>query len=191
MSLTTPSPAGSAHTSRLTLLPVLLAAMLSLPFSAAAQNNNHALGSASEVAPRPLQELIQKKREKGLVYVTIPQARVYGEGSGFRAYCSPQIRAINASHKTVEEMLAGIRYKSPSGKYVGSTITRFFRVKVGKEETHYFYSTINADNCEGLTGELEVLRCVYDNGLDCTNDVRSVEYGAVPIQIIKKPKESK
>lgn len=144
------------------------------------------LGSSAEIARQPLQELVRKKRARGLLYVTIPQARVYGEGSGYRAYCSPQIRAINSSHKTIEEMMVGIRYRGPNGKDVGSTVTRFFRVKVGRQETHYFYSTINADNCHGLTGEMEVVRCVYENGIDCTDDVRTVAYGAVPLQIINK-----
>lgn len=172
------------------VLLFLTAVLLSMPLQAQT-SSGHELGSSAEVARQPLQELIQRKRAKGQIYVTVPQARVYGEGSGYRPYCSPQIRAINASHKTVEEMLAGIRYKGPNGKYVGSTITRFFRVKVGKQETHYFYSTINADNCHGLTGELEIVRCVYENGVDCTDDVRAVAYGAVPMEIVEKNKGSK
>lgn len=170
---------------------LLLAVLLSCTSASFAQESGHDLGSSSHVSRQPLQELIRKKRAKGLIYVTIPQARVYGEGSGYRAYCSPQIRAINASHKTVEEMIAGIRYKSPEGKGVGSTVTRFHRVKVGKQETHYFYSTINANNCNGLTGDLEIVRCVYESGEDCTEDVRAVVYGAVPLQVIERSKENK
>jgi len=168
---------------------VLAVSMLCVPMLASAIDANE-LGATADVAHQPLQELIKRKRARGLVYVTIPQARVYGEGSGYRAYCSPQIRAINASDKTVEELLVGIRYINPTGKSVGSTISRFFRVKVGKQETHYFYSTINANNCDGLNGKMEIIRCVYENGVDCTGDVRSVAYGAVPIEIVGKSKES-
>ena len=188
MHLTTTKPAGRRFV--LKTLPILLAALLWQPSAAMAQSG-HDLGAASDVTPRPLQELVRKKREKGLIYVTIPQAREYGEGSGYRAYCSPQIRAINTSHKTVQDMIVGIRYLARGRKDVGSTVTRFSRVKVGKQETHYFYSTIDAGHCHGLTGEMEIIRCVYDNGVDCTEDVRTVAYGAVPMVIVGKNKESK
>lgn len=169
--------------------PLLLAVLISwFPVSASAEND---LGFTAEVARQPLQELVRKKRPKGQIYVTIPQARVFGEGSGYRAYCSPQIRAINASDKTVEELIAGVSYKAPNGKAIGSTVTRFFRVKVGKQETHYFYSTLEANYCNGLSGEMEIVRCIYENGADCTDDVRTVEYGAVPMKIVRKNKENK
>lgn len=188
MRLTTTISAGRRFFQK--MLPVLLTALFWQPLAATAQSGQD-LGSASEVTPRPLQELVRKKREKGLIYVTIPQAREYGEGSGYRAYCSPQIRAINTSYKTVQDMIVGIRYKSSNKKDVGSTVTRFSKVKVGKQETHYFYSTIDAGNCHGLTGELEIIRCVYDNGEGCADDVRTVAYGAVPMVITGKNKESK
>lgn len=149
------------------------------------------------IQSRPLQELVHRlralreMRNDSEIYVTIPQARVYGEGSGYRPYCSPQIRAINNSHRTVEDLIVGIRYKTPDNRSAGSTITRFSWVKVSKDETHYFYNTLNADHCLGLTGEMEIIRCMYDNGTDCAQDVRTVEYGAVPMKIIQKDKEGK
>jgi hypothetical protein len=149
-----------------------------------------ALGTSAEVARQPLQELVRKKRVRGQIYVTIPQARVFGAGGPYRAYCSPQIRAINSSNKTVEELVTGISYQGRDNKPVGSTVTRFFRVKVGKEETHYFYSSINADYCEGLVGKMQIIRCVYESGVDCTEDVRVLPYGAIPMSFDeKKPGE--
>lgn len=167
-------------------LAALLLLALSLPSISIAQDGGHSLGAGSHVVARPLQELIGKVGSKGLVFVAIPQALMYGEGSGQRPYCSPQIRATNSSNRTVEELIVGIRYKTASGKGAGTSVTRFFRIKVSKQETHYFYSTITAPNCKGLTGELEVIRCVYDNGAECNNDVRVVEYGAVPLRIVDK-----
>ncbi len=148
-----------------------------------------ALGAAEEVAKQPLQELVRKKRVRGQIYVTIPQARVFGTGGPYRAYCSPQIRGINSSHKTVEELVVGIAYQGRDNKAVGSTVTRFFRVKVGKDETHYFYSSINADYCEGLVGKIQVIRCVYENGVDCKGDVRVLPYGAIPMTFDEKKAE--
>ena len=181
----TMSSLGIARSGWALLLAVLVAGF---PSPASAENE---LGTTAQVARQPLQELVRKKRPKGQIYVTIPQARVFGEGSGYRAYCSPQIRAINASDKTVEELITGINYVAPNGKMVGSTVTRFFRVKVGKQETHYFYSTLEANYCNGLSGEMEIVRCIYENGADCTDDVRAVAYGAVPMKLTEKNKGNK
>lgn len=174
---------------RMTTLPLLLALLLMSPFLHA---QDHALGSSRhEVGRQPLQELVKQKRSEGLIYVAIPLASVYGDGAGYRPYCSPHIRASNESNKTVVHMLAGIRYQTLSGKDAGSTITRFSRVKVGQQETHYFHSTIKADDCSGLTGALEVVSCTYEDGTDCSDDVRTVAYGAVPLRMFTKPKEAK
>lgn len=188
MSLTTIG----GHRYRAKMLPILLAALLCQPMTVTAQSG-HEIGAASALPLRPLQELIRKRRKmhrNGLLYVTIAQARVYGEGTGYRAYCSPQIRAINTSYKTVEDLIIGIRYKTSDNKNTGSTVTRFSWVKAGKEDTHYFYSTIDADHCSGLIGEMEVLLCKYDNGEDCIKDVRTVDYGVVPLKIMEKNKEN-
>lgn len=174
---------------RLRHLSCAIAALLlasSWPSVSIAQDSGHALGAGSQVAARPLQELIGKIGSKGVIFVAIPQALMYGEGAGQRPYCSPQIRATNSSNRTVEELIVGIRYKGPTGRSAGTSVTRFFRVKVSKQETHYFYSTITAPNCKGLTGEVEIVRCVYDNGAECDADVRVVEYGAVPLRIVDK-----
>lgn len=149
-----------------------------------ATDGGHALGSGSEVTSKPLQELIRRERPKGEIFVAIPQAMMYGEGPGQRPYCSPQIRATNSSNRTVEELIVGVHYKTAGGKSGGTSVTRFFRVKVGKQETHFFYSTITAPNCNGLTGDVEIIRCVYDSGENCTGDVHPVEYGAVPLRMV-------
>lgn len=167
------------------VIAALLLLALSWPSISIAQDGGHALGAGSHVTGKPLQELIGKMKNKGLIFVAIPQALMYGEGTGQRPYCSPQIRATNSSNRTIEELIVGIRYKGPSGKAAGTSVTRFFRIKVSKQETHYFYSTVTSPNCKGLTGEVEVIRCVYDNGEACAADVRVVEYGAVPLRIVE------
>jgi len=164
---------------------------------AAAQGSSE-LGAASEVPPgRSLQELLSRSRalrelrKNNRVYVSIPQAEVFGEGSGYQPFCAPLLRAFNASSKTVEDLIVGIRFKTSNNKNLGSTIAHFTRMKINAEATNYFYSTINADNCHGVSGEMEIIRCMYDNGMDCTHDVRTVDYGAVPMKIMEKNKESK
>ena len=169
------------------VLPIFFLALSGgLPLHAMAET---ALGSSAEIAKQPLQELVLKKRVRGQIYVTIPQARVFGAGGPYRAYCSPQIRAINSSHKTIEELVTGVDYTGRDNKAVGSTVTRFFRVKVGHDETHYFYSSINADYCEGLMGKMQVIRCVYENGVDCKEDVRVLPYGAIPLRFDERKTE--
>ncbi len=125
------------------------------------------------------------RRPRGEVFVSIPQALVFGMdgNSRNRAYCSPQINAVNSSHKTVEELIVGIRYKGSDDKYVGSTTTRFFLLKVGRQDTFYFYSSINAKYCDGLTGDLEVTTCVYEDGTDCSGDVQVIGHGAIPLRM--------
>lgn len=169
------------------LLRVALASLLALSVVGLhAADGGHALGAGSEVSAKPLQELVRRSRAKGDIFVVIPQALMYGEGQGQRPYCSPQIRATNSSNKTVEELIVGIRYKTAAGKPAGTSATRFFRVKVGKQETHFFYSTITAPSCKGLTGDMEVIRCVYDGGEDCAGDVYPVDYGAVPLRLVEE-----
>lgn len=163
---------------------IILLAVLLWPATPYAVDGGHALGAGSDVSSKPLQELLRRSRAKGVVFLAVPQALMYGEGKGQKAYCSPQIRATNSSNKTVEELIVGIRYMGPNGKAAGTSVTRFFRVKVGKQETHFFYSTVTAPTCKGLTGDVDIVRCVYDNGDDCTADVRPVEYGAVPLRLI-------
>jgi hypothetical protein len=165
--------------------------LTTLLFSICPHSQANSLGSAEDVPKQPLQELVRAKRAQGPIFVSIPQARVFGDGVPYQPYCSPQIRAINSSYKTLEELVIGIHYKGAGNKDMGSTITRFRLVKVGKDETHYFYSSLSADFCENLTGELEIMRCVYDNGADCTQDVRTFAYGAIPLQIVPTKQGSK
>ena len=145
------------------------------------------LGHSDKVEKQPLQELVRIKRAKGNVFVEIPQALIFGlDSPRSQAYCSPQIRATNSSNKTVEELIVGIRYKDLESKVVGSTVTRFFLVKVGNQDTHYFYSSLSAKYCGGLTGEVEITRCVYEDGIDCSPDVRASAYGAIPLRFNTK-----
>lgn len=178
-----PSATMRRYRTAFVLVNILLALLL-WPAIPHALEGGHALGAGSQVASQPLQELLRRSRAKGQVFLAIPQALMYGEGKGQKAYCSPQIRATNSSNKTVEEFIVGIRYMNGNGKPSGTSVTRFFRVKVGKQETHFFYSTVTAPSCKGLTGEVDIVRCVYDSGEDCTADVRAVEYGAVPLRIV-------
>lgn len=172
------------HFKRL-MTAVSVLAILCLSASCPAESGP-SLGHSAVVPIKPLQELVRAKRPKGEIFVAIPQALIFGMdgNSRTRAYCSPQIRAINSSDKTVEELIIGIRYKGPDSKYVGSTNTRFFLLKVGNQDTFYFYSSINAKYCEGLEGDVNIVRCVYEDGSDCRDDVRPISYGAIPLRSI-------
>jgi hypothetical protein len=140
----------------------------------------HNLGSMSNLKRQPLQELIKVRRAPGKLYVSIPQAELFGERTGYAPYCSPHVRTINSSNKTVEELLTGISYRNPAGRLVGSTTSRFFQLKVADMETHFFNS-VGTNSCDGLVGEVHVLRCVYEDGSDCSADVVPVAFGAVPL----------
>jgi hypothetical protein len=135
----------------------------------------------------PLQELVRKRRPRGPVQVAVPTAYTYGLGGPASAgsYCSPTIRMSNSSAHTVEELVVGIEYRhQSSGKAAGSTVTRMTNLDVGEQDTQYFHR-LGVRECDGLTGELTVVRCVYAHGVDCTADVVAVGFGAVPLQ--KKP----
>jgi len=150
---------------------------------------NPSLGASAKVPRQALQELVRIKRPRGVIYVAIPQALIFGlNNAQNKPYCSPQVHATNSSHKTVEELIVGIRYKEDGdkqGKSLGSTITRFFLIKIGSQDTH-FYNAIHASRCEGLIGELEITRCVYEDGTDCSADVQPVAYGSIPLKISKE-----
>jgi hypothetical protein len=187
----------SLHKPSCALLALVFSAGLLLagtgPVAAAGDENEseHALGSASNVARRPLQELVGKPRAKGQVFVSIPQASMYGVNTAYQPFCSPFINVVNSSNETVEELILGIRYLTAERKDVGSTLSRFFRLKTGKRETEFFFSSVKASNCVGLVGEVEVVRCVYQNGDECTDDVRALAFGAVRLQLIEASKGKK
>jgi hypothetical protein len=169
---------------------VLLAALAALagllPVHAAAQDAAHHLGAGAFVSDQPLQELLKKRRPKGLIYIAVPQAMmVANEGGNKKPSCSPQIQLTNSSNQTLEELVVGIRYKK-AGKVIGSTLSRFYLIKTGKQDMHLFPSVLDTSGCEDATGEAEVIQCLYDTGESCVHDVRALEYGAVPLKIQDK-----
>ncbi len=177
------------RTSRSTLIATLvgLAALTGvLPVQARAQDASHHLGAGAFVSDQPLQELLKKRRPKGLIYLAVPQAiMVASEGGNKKPSCSPQIQLTNSSNQTLEELVVGIRYKK-AGKTIGSTLSRFYLIKTGKQDVHYFPSVLDTSACEETTGEAEVIQCLYETGESCAQDVRALEYGAVPLKIQDK-----
>jgi len=169
------------------LLLMTLAALAGLlPVHAAAQDAAHHLGAGAFVSDQPLQELLKKRRPKGLIYLAVPQAvMVANDGGNRKPTCSPQIQLTNSSNQTLEELVVGIRYKK-AGKIVGSTLSRFYLIKTGKQDVHFFPSVLDTTSCEETTGEAEVIQCLYDTGESCAQDVRALEYGAVPLKIQDK-----
>ena len=131
----------------------------------------------------PLQQVIRVERVRGPVHISIPVAYVFGMG-GDRSpyYCSPSIRASNSSNYPVEELIVGISYKTEKGNDVGSSITSYSELKVGRDYTHYFYQLATQD-CRGLKGEVTIMRCVYTTGEDCTADTRVTGFGAIPLSL--------
>jgi hypothetical protein len=185
-------PVAASHakrTGRSTLIATLagLAALSGLlPVQARAQDASHHLGASAFVSDQPLQELLKKRRPKGLIYLAVPQAIIVAnEGDNKKPSCSPQIQLTNSSNQTLEELVVGIRYKK-AGKTIGSTLSRFYLVKTGKQDVHYFPSVLDISACEEASGEAEVIQCLYDTGESCAQDVRALEYGAVPLKIQDK-----
>lgn len=132
---------------------------------------------------QPLQQVIRVERARGPVFVTVPVAYVFGLG-GDRSpsYCSPSIRAVNSSNAAIEELVVGIDFKTRAGQEAGSAIGHFDNIKIGRQETQYFYQ-LSVGNCNGLVGTLSVVRCVYASGEDCVRDVQVVEYGTIPLRL--------
>lgn len=130
-----------------------------------------------------LQQVIRSDRPRGPVYVAIPIAYVFGLG-GDRSpiYCSPSIRATNSSNMTVEELIVGIDYQTKDGRAVGTTVTRYDKIKIDRQDTHYFYQ-LSVSDCKGLDGKVTILRCVYSSGDDCSHDVQTVGFGAIPLHL--------
>lgn len=135
---------------------------------------------------QPLQQVIRVERARGPVYVTVPVAYVFGLG-GDRSpsYCSPSIRAVNSSNAAIEELVVGIDFRTRAGQEAGSAVGHFDGIKIGRQETQYFYQ-LSVGNCNGLVGTLSVVRCVYASGEDCARDVQVVEYGTIPLRM-KQP----
>lgn len=137
----------------------------------------------SRVQPLALQELLKYNRPSGPLYVSIPQAGTFGVNTAYAAFCSPSITLVNTSIETVDELIVGIRYfdRSRAGVVLASTITRFLRVRPGRDSVDFFTDAIRLPTCSGLQGELEVVRCYYTDGRNCAGDVRPLGYGAIPL----------
>lgn len=156
--------------------------VLSLPVSNALAGAKEYLTGRGGLA-QPLQQVIRVERARGPVYVTVPVAYVFGLG-GDRSpsYCSPSIRTVNSSNAAIEELVVGIDFKTRAGQDAGSAIGHFENIKIGRQETQYFYQ-LSVGNCNGLVGSLSVVRCVYASGEDCARDVQVVEYGTIPLRL--------
>lgn len=132
---------------------------------------------------RPLQEVIRQERPRGPIYIAIPIAYVFGMGGEHSPpYCSPSIRADNTSNATVQELIVGIVYHTKDGQAAGGTVTRYNAIKVGHQDTHYFYQ-LAVNDCKGLDGELTVVRCKYASGADCLSDVQAIGFGTIPLHL--------
>ncbi|MBS4098543.1 MAG: hypothetical protein KGZ83_17100 [Sulfuricella sp.] len=131
----------------------------------------------------PLQQVIRNERPRGPVFVAIPIAYVFGLG-GDRSptYCSPTIRADNSSNMPVEELIVGIEYQTKDGRAAGGTVTRYDKIKIGHQDTHYFYQ-LTVSDCRGLEGKLTVVHCIYSSGADCSGDVQAVGFGTIPLHL--------
>lgn len=132
--------------------------------------------------PVPLQQVIRKERPRGPIFIAVPVAYVFGLG-GDRSptYCSPSIRATNSSNANIEELIVGIDFHTKTTS-AGGSVSRYANIKIGAQDTHYFYQLTVAD-CRGLEGVASVLRCVYASGEDCTADVKTIEYGTIPLRM--------
>lgn len=162
---------------------LLASLMLSPPSLAVAGTKDH-FSDGKGGADRPLQQVVRQTRKRGPVFVAIPVAYVFGMGPDKASnYCSPSIRATNSSNVQVEELVVGVEYgKIGTSTEVGSTLTRFSSIKVGQQDTHYFYQ-LGVSDCRGLEGRGFVVRCVYTNGEDCRNDVQMIGYGLIPLRL--------
>lgn len=172
------------HMLRLAARLTLVCLCASAPPSFAQDNDVNPLGTAATVPNEPLQELLNARRPKGPVYLSIPRAfGIATAQSGGNAACVPQILATNTSNQTLELLMVGIRYRKPNGQEAGSALLRFDIVKVGKEELNRFTNPVAVHACAGVTADVEILRCTYDTGDSCLHDVKAVGYGAIPLTL--------
>ena len=130
---------------------------------------------------QPLQRVIRVERIRGPVLIMIPVAYVFGlTDTPNGTYCSPSIRAVNSSNAPIEELVFGIDFKTRSGQEAGSAIVRFDNLKIGRQDTQYFYQ-LSVNSCHGLKGQVSVVRCTYTSGEDCDRDIKVVEHGTIPL----------
>ena len=136
-------------------------------------------------AVRSLQEKLMQKRPRAPILVAIPLAYRYGNDPQ-SYYCSPSIRVTNSSNSPVQEIIVGIAFRQRPGRDVGRSITRIVDIDIGAQETHFFYQ-LDTDNCFGVSGEVSVIRCVYENGEECVSDVRASQFGTIPLTLKMTP----
>lgn len=131
---------------------------------------------------QPLQRVIRVERVRGPVLIMIPVAYVFGlADTPNGTYCSPSIRAVNSSNAPIEELVFGIDFKTRAGQEAGSAIVRFDNIKIGHQDTQYFYQ-LSVNNCRGLEGQVSVVRCTYTSGEECERDIKVVEHGTIPLR---------
>ena len=159
---------------------LVCAFLLARPSDVRADTKNELADEAAN--PPTLQELLTKKRSKGPIFVAIPIAYRYGIGGVDESYCSPSIRATNSSNAVIEELIIGIDYVTTAGKAAGATITRYASIKVGRQDTHFFYQLAVSD-CKGVLGYVSIVRCVYSTGEDCSSEVQAVSFGTIPLRL--------
>lgn len=130
-----------------------------------------------------VQQAVAKERRRGPVLISIPVAYTFGLGTDRSPlYCSPSVRAANASNAVIEELIVGITYQTVSGQPAGSSVSRFTNIKVKRLESHFF-NQLESTKCTGLEAVLTVVRCVYSSGVDCSPDVQAVGFGAIPVRL--------
>lgn len=150
----------------------------------------HAAGEVKEAligrggVVQPLQQVIRVERARGPVFVTVPVAYVFGLSGGNQdlTYCSPSIRTVNSSNAPIEELVVGIDFQTKAGQDAGSAVARFDGIKIGNQDTQYFYQ-LSVNNCRGLQGQVSVVRCTYASGEDCARDVRAIQHGTIPLKM--------
>ena len=161
---------------------LLVAVCLGLPVCAAYAAAKDEL-TDKEGKAVALQEVIYKERSRGPIMVSVPVAYVFGLGwERSPLYCSPSVRASNASNAVIDELILGIDYKTANEGQVGSSVSRFTNIKIKRIESHFF-NQLNTGQCMGLRGTLSVVRCMYATGEDCSKDVQAVGFGAIPLRL--------
>lgn len=140
-------------------------------------------GTKEQLTEKSLQEVLSKERPPGPVSIAVPLAYVFGMG-GDRSptYCSPSIRVTNSARLPVDELIVGIDYQTKDGRPAGTTVTRYDKIKLDRQDTHYFYQ-LPVNDCRGLEGKVTVVRCVYSTGDNCSGDVQAIGFGAIPLHM--------
>lgn len=164
-------------------LSLSVALLLSLTGNALGQSRN-VLFDEETGHTIALQEATSAERPRGPLFIAVPSAYVFGLQGG-ATYCSPSVHATNSSNAMVDELIVGIEYRTLAGQVVGRSVSRFDNLKIQQQDSYHFYQ-LEVSHCKGLEGTINVLRCKYVNGDDCSKDVQATGFGTIPLQI-KKP----